>query len=151
MVSISLSALAEWLHFTRIRLRLLYGDGGVPSVAAELRATRTFFGDNTRHNRARHTSAHTNGETHIDFSGQRVVATLSLSSSFHAFVRQPVKLTSSHPFAIVVIVVFEQPNKSYSRERVETRHSRLTLYDFRWKSKEFNTPRKYLREYFIIF
>jgi len=73
-----------------------------PSGAAEVRATRTFFDDNTRHNRARHTSAHTNGERHVDFSlwseGSRCCSAPSRSSSFHAFVyvtRKTYQLASS--------------------------------------------------------
>jgi len=56
---LSMLTLDEWLHFTRIPafVSLLRE----PSGAVKLRATRTFFDDNTRHNRARRTSAHTNG------------------------------------------------------------------------------------------
>jgi len=53
-------------------------------------ATRTFFGDNTRHNRAQHTSAHTNGKARRLLSGQGVVAFPPL-----LFPRSPVKLTSA--------------------------------------------------------
>jgi len=63
------------------------------SGAVKLCATRTFFGDNTRHNRAQHTSAHTNGKARRLLSGQRVVAFPPLVLFPRSCV--PVKLTSA--------------------------------------------------------
>jgi len=117
-VALSLSAgwtvavgisLGEWLHFTRIPAFVSLPRE--PSAAAELRATRTFFGDNTRHNRARRTSAHTNGVARrLPWSEDSRCCSPTRSFSFHVFVRHrktyqpppPSSLSSSNNPASVI-------------------------------------------------